>query len=432
MFNDRTKKTILTAGEAYMKRTVQLFALIVLVSAALGAQQKVIKDQSEYNAYIAALNTQDPVQKASAMEKFVDQYPHSIVKIDALEQAMAAYQQSGNAGMVEDSGKRILALEPNNIRALAMTTFLARSRAVQGDAAALATTIEDSKRGIAALSSWTKPEGTTDAEYKSMQDSMTRIFYGAAGFAALQAKDFTQARADYTKAVGAEPADMQDVYQLGIAELQMTPVDVNGFWYLAKAYHLSNGNTAAQDSISKYAKASYRRVHGGVDGWDQILASAEKQNVLPKDFSSLVTLAPTAAELAVEAVRENDPTTLSFSDMEFILHLRDASAENRAAADKVWQSIQDKEKGGAAKLQMNVKVVSASRSEIQAAITDENQEANRADMKIVLEQPATAPPARGVMITVTGVITEYQASPFLFTMSKAQFVPSLKPSASPK
>src|SRR5215472_8019839 len=58
--------------------------------------QKVIKDQTEYNAYIAALQTQDPVQKAAAMEAFITQYPSSVVKVDALEQAMQAYQQTGN------------------------------------------------------------------------------------------------------------------------------------------------------------------------------------------------------------------------------------------------------------------------------------------------------------------------------------------------
>ena len=52
--------------------------------------QKVIKDPAEYNAYITALNTTDPAAKAAAMEAFVQQYPNSIVKIDALEQAMAA------------------------------------------------------------------------------------------------------------------------------------------------------------------------------------------------------------------------------------------------------------------------------------------------------------------------------------------------------
>src|SRR5579884_4037750 len=56
--------------------------------------QKVIKDPAEYNAYMAALNTTDPAAKGAAMEAFVAQYPNSIVKVDALQQAMGAYQQA--------------------------------------------------------------------------------------------------------------------------------------------------------------------------------------------------------------------------------------------------------------------------------------------------------------------------------------------------
>src|SRR5437870_12712306 len=42
--------------------------------------QKTIKDPAEYNAYITALNTPDPAQKAAAMEAFITQYPQSGVK----------------------------------------------------------------------------------------------------------------------------------------------------------------------------------------------------------------------------------------------------------------------------------------------------------------------------------------------------------------
>src|SRR6185312_8995763 len=65
--------------------------------------QKVIKDPAEYNAYITALNTTDPAAKAQAMEAFVAQYPNSIVKQEALEQAMGAYQQAQNQPKVEDT-----------------------------------------------------------------------------------------------------------------------------------------------------------------------------------------------------------------------------------------------------------------------------------------------------------------------------------------
>src|SRR5260221_6782875 len=68
-----------------------------------GAQQKTIKDAAEYNAYISATGQTDPGAKAAALEAFVQQYPNSVVKEDALEGAMAAYQQAGNMGKVNDA-----------------------------------------------------------------------------------------------------------------------------------------------------------------------------------------------------------------------------------------------------------------------------------------------------------------------------------------
>jgi len=408
------------------------FALLSLTSTAVAAQRKVIKDSTEYNSYIAALNTQDPVQKAAAMESFVKQYPNSIVKIEALEQVMGAYQQAGNAALVEDAAKRILTLEPNNIQALAIITFLERGRASQGDATALAAVQGDSKRGILALATWTKPEDSSDADFKALHDHVTKIFYGAAGFGAIQSKDFAQARANYLKAVEIEPAELQDLFQLGIADLEMSPMDLNGFWYLAKAYNLSKENNAAQQSIAQYGKAKYHRFHGGDDGWDQILASAGKESSPPKDFSSSIKPAPTAEEIAVKAVQENDPATLSFGDMEFVLQFRDSSAQNKVAADRVWQSIQEKQKGGATKIRMDVKVISATQKEIQVAITDENQQSNKADMKITLETPLASPPKPDSIVTVTGVITDYKPSPLMFFMTKADVTPTPKSPAPPK
>src|SRR6478672_3039717 len=79
-FNGRC---LTTAKGAAMNKGIAAFALACFLSAVVCAQQKVIKDVAEYNAYITALNQQEPVAKADAMESFVATYPNSVVKIDA-------------------------------------------------------------------------------------------------------------------------------------------------------------------------------------------------------------------------------------------------------------------------------------------------------------------------------------------------------------
>ncbi|HLY99272.1 MAG TPA: hypothetical protein VKT33_09430 [Candidatus Angelobacter sp.] len=382
--------------------------------------QKVIKDPNEYNAYIAALNTQDPAQRAAAMEAFGAKYPQSVVLMDSLEQAMAGYQQAGNQAKVEEVAKRILSIDPNNVRALAIVAAIDRGLANNGNAAALQEACTDGQRGTQALGTWQRPREMSEVDYEKLKNQMAGIFAGVAGFCALQSKDYATARSFYQKAVQLDSTNWQDVYQLAIASLEMKPLDVTGFWYGAKAIHLAQAqnNTAAVQSMTSYFTAKYKNFHGGADGWEQIVASAASESAPPQGFT--VKAAPTLQELACKAVQENDPAQLSFADWEFILQYRDASPCNKEAADKVWAAIQAKQKNGEAKLKIPVKIISASRDSLDAAVSDDNQKANKADMRIQMAKALVKPPAAGSTTDIIGVIADYQPSPFLFIMKQGE------------
>ncbi|HZS28421.1 MAG TPA: hypothetical protein VFB76_14415 [Candidatus Angelobacter sp.] len=384
------------------------------------ANQKVIKDPAEYNAYIAAQNTQDPAARGAAFDAFISQYPDSVVKIDALEEAMGAYQQAGNQEKVQATAKRLLEINPDNIRALAIVAYLGRARATQGDAAALKEACAYGQKGLAALPAWQKTDSMSDSDFEKLRNQMSGIFNGVAGFCALQAKDYATARSNYLKSVQIDPGNMQDIYQLGIADMLMDPMDVNGFWYMAKAIDIAMAqkNTPAAQSIASYAKAQYRRYHGSEDGWDQLVASVANQATPPTAISDVIKPKPTNCEIAADAVAKNKVDELSFSDWEFILAQRDCGPQGKDAADKVWQAIQGKEKGGQAMLRIPVMVVAAAKDSLDVAVTDENQQAKKADMHVVMQKPMVHAPAAGSMTDVIGTITSYTPNPFLFTMEK--------------
>ena len=119
---------------------------LVLVVAALAAAQQTsapaaqpaqppqIKDPAEYNTYIAALREANPQAQAQALENFLQQYPNSVVKEDALEQLMAAYEKLGNAAKMADAAGRLLQANPNNVRALVLMAFSKRAAAEAGQA----------------------------------------------------------------------------------------------------------------------------------------------------------------------------------------------------------------------------------------------------------------------------------------------------------
>lgn len=154
--------------------------------------------------------------------------------------------------------ERILQIEPDEARALAIDVFIKRSEAGRGNKAASASLGPEAERGIRSVARWQKPSGMGNAEFKNLRLQMTSIFQGAAGFAALQAKDYGTARAHYRKAIRVSPNNLQDVYQLGVTELQMKPLDSAGFWHIARALKLASGNTAAQKNDTSLRQGHVR------------------------------------------------------------------------------------------------------------------------------------------------------------------------------
>src|SRR6058998_2120623 len=69
-------------------------------------QKKEIKDPAEYNAYVSAVQQKDPAAQISGLEAFLTQYPNSVVKEDALEALMGAYQKANNAAKMADAANR--------------------------------------------------------------------------------------------------------------------------------------------------------------------------------------------------------------------------------------------------------------------------------------------------------------------------------------
>ena len=86
---------------------------------------------------------------------------------------------------VRDTVTRILQLDADNIRALAIVTFLKRADATtSGDASAAKEAGLYGERGLNGLARWLKPEGLSDADFGKLNNQMAEIFYGAVGFSA--------------------------------------------------------------------------------------------------------------------------------------------------------------------------------------------------------------------------------------------------------
>src|SRR5579864_2802528 len=269
-----------------------------------GDNQKIIHDPAEYNAYISALNTQDPTEKAAAMEAFVAGYPGSVMQEDALEQALVAYQMAGKPAEVERIANRILQLNGDNVRALAIIVALTRNALTQGkrdlkvaDLRVLA------ERGLRAMPQRENPDGMAQNDFEKLRKQMAVIFYGGAGFAALEEKEYTTARDYYSKAQAIEPNDLQNIYQLSVADLEMANPDIRGFWYVARAIHVceKQNNTTAARSIAAYGQAKYKKYHGSEEGWQELLRRATTAADPPRDFQVMRAVPPSAGPSGTSA-----------------------------------------------------------------------------------------------------------------------------------
>lgn len=239
--------------------------------------EKAIHDTIELADYAAALNTQSPGEKASKMEAFADRYPESVVFAEALENALNGYQQSGNLKKAAEIGKRVLQLEPDHVRALMVLAFQAETEGKAKEAGKYA------ERGLKALPGWPKPPEASAREFSGFCAQAARLFYRGVGFSALSAKDYRKAR-DYLIAVYATGGgDLQALYRLAIAELEMEPPDIHGFWYLAKAVEEARAerNVFGAEQIEIFGRNKYRKYHGSDEGWAALLAGAESCGSLP-------------------------------------------------------------------------------------------------------------------------------------------------------
>ncbi|HSS99509.1 MAG TPA: hypothetical protein VLK33_20885 [Terriglobales bacterium] len=387
------------------------------------AQGPVIKDPAEYNAYVGAIQQQDPNAKISGLEAFVTQYPNSIVKKDALEALMGAYQSTNNGAKMGETADRLLQADPNNMRALALMAYTSRityqNNQDPAKAPQLATAMKGyGEKGLAALPSYTKPENVSDADFAKLKDQMSAIFNGAVGLGALQEKDYANASKSLKVAADANPTDFSLVYPTALAFISANPPDLlNGIFYAGKASAVAPANYQAQ--IEKYAKAQYVKYHGGDDGWPETLAQI-KSGTMPQ-----IKPAPTPAEQAHNLVTTKKPEEMDFAEWQLVL-----TKGSQEDANTVWNAIKGKS------LQFQALLLKASSTSLDLAASLDDIDAKKKDVELTMraEIPAKllATLKEGTQIQVAGTPDTYTPDPFVITMIDGGLLKAATPTPAPK
>jgi hypothetical protein len=395
---------------------------------AAAAQAPVIKDPAEYNAYMGAIQQKDPAAQISGLEAYLTQYPNSVMKVAALQTLMQDYQQTNNQQKTIDAATKLVAADACNVRALALLAFIDRLKAQGGDANAkqdLADAKKFGQSGLDCLPKFTKPDGTSDADFQKMKDQMTGIFNAAIGISALTDKDYDTARKTLRAAVDSTPDSQKDfsvVYPLALAyagptppDPKLTPDPLNAIWFAARASTVAP-NAQYQQQIEKYAKGQYVKYHAGDDGWTDVLAQAKANPNPPAGFA--IKPAPTPAEQAHNMVVATPPDKMDFATWQFVF--ANGSKEDQ---DVVWNAIKGKA------VQMQGTVIHATATEFDIAGSSDDIDAKKADITLTFEDkvPLKLIPKDGVSLDFQGEPASYTPSPFMMTMEKGKLLKAAAP-----
>jgi tetratricopeptide (TPR) repeat protein len=384
-----------------------------------------IKDPAEYNAYNSAIGQPTPQAKERSIESFLQTYPDSVVKQQMLEVLMDAYTQTGNTDKALATARKVLAIDPNDMRALALSAYVLRAQAGQKTNPADAQPLldeaaADAQKGLSAPA----PQGADAANYEKMKAAVTPLFEGAIAQDALEKKDYASAIEHFKKELAAMPEQqtttgpgIEDTYLLGTAYVQQTPQDlVNAIWYLSRA--AAYAPEPFKDEITKAAQYWYKKYHGGMDGFDQVQAQSKAALNPPAGFS--ITPAPpppSPQQLAHNAVASTpDLKTMALTDKEFVL--ANGSTDD---AGKVWDTM----KGLTTKVPG--KVIAATPDSVQLAVSDDAQQSNKADFTINMKTPLKTPPTIGSMVNYIGTFDSYTQTPPMIIMKDGEAPAAAKP-----
>jgi hypothetical protein len=378
------------------------------------SSQITIKDPAEYNAYTSAIGQSTPAAKAAAIESFLQQYPNSVVKAEMLEQLVGAYQATGDTAKTYDAAKRLLQVDPNNLRALIFVVYVEKQQA-NGDQAKLDEAAALAQRGQNA----TKPANMNEADFQKLKDVSGPIFGNVIGADLVTKKDYKGAIANYQAELHAvkDPAQttqgllLADTYALGNAYVQQDPKDlVNGIWYLTRAAQYLQ--EPYKSNVEKAAEYWYKKYHGSMDGFDQIKQLAH-DNLFPPDSYKPVPAPPPPSpqELAHTAVASTTDLDkgLSLSDKEFVL--ANGSQED---AQKVWAVLQGKT------TEVPGTVVQATADSVQLAVSDDAKQSQKADFTINMKTPLKEVPAPGTQVTFIGTFDSYTQQPPMIVMKDGE------------
>lgn len=247
---------------------------------------------NELSAYTDAVAHVQPNERLAMLERFAMNAEPGPLKVDALEFVIWTYLRQGRTSHALTWANELAATDNDNAVAIALLTNAARPAAENGSMKA-ERLLAMAAHGLDMLPQLRRPLGMNGADFELLKRHVYAMLSSAAGFAELRMKDYASARVYLHNTIAVQPNDPQDLYNLGLADLNgpgRNPEE--GYWNLARAADLSRGTPKGVE-IARDARARYVKDGGSTTDWNQFLAAAAAPNASAANGTAVAWANPT-------------------------------------------------------------------------------------------------------------------------------------------
>jgi len=211
---------------------------------------------SEYNDFQAANSEKDPQARLKLLDSFVQKYPNSTLMQYVYQLYYQTYNQTKDYPKTVEYADKLVAMGDKvgaDVRLGALQTRVQVFPALgTKDAEQITKERDAALEGAKLLDSFPKPANATmsDDDFKKQKMPGLAFFFGGAGTADLQLKDYAAAVQAFKNVLANNPTDGAAAYRLGLSYLGMNPPQsLDGFWAIARAIDLKVSDA---DKIKTY------------------------------------------------------------------------------------------------------------------------------------------------------------------------------------
>lgn len=418
----------------------------MLMALSLPAQQAKPKyGVEEYNEFTAAVNEADPAKRMQALDGFIQKYPQSALSAFVFQAYAMAAQQAQRWPKVADSSDRFLSLNRDDVVALYKHSnyseqqinvvyyhqlllhtygFLLSFRDDLPQADQLAGKAMDyARRGLQVhaqvYEQATTPANVTPEQFEQIKHREAAAFHNVLAATAFRKKDFETAAREYKLVAEQDPNNGLFAYRQALSYLQVSPPQhLPGFWALARAAALlpDNQKKNVRDNLVRNLTAYQAFAEGCPTRHvetqaNELIAKAKSAITPPADWTL-----PDAQQ--VSTLRNELPVKRIFDDLK-------GSGEQRHLIWVASCGIELPELTGDV---LEVLESADNLVTLRLAVGEENSTTPNVEVKVKAPPEAKnlKPP---VTIRFSGVLTDYQAEPFLLRLTEGKVNPEDIPKA---